>query len=159
MALLRDVPGSVLWLRHLPADRIERLRATAIRRGVDGSRLLSARGEAIDRYLARFALADLFLDSFPYGAHTTASDALWMALPVLTISGRGFASRVCGSLVRAAGLRDVRVVSAGVYPPYTLRGHQALTWRYGSFLRALDGTPIADVLGFFYVVTARKPRP
>ena len=62
-------------------------------------------------------------------------------------------------LVRAAGLRDVRVVSAGVYPPYTLRGHEALTWRYGSFMRALDGTVIADVLGFFYMATARKPRP
>src|SRR3989442_2281778 len=60
--------------------------------------------------------------------------------------------------IRDAGLRDVRAVSAGVYPPYTLRGHEALTWRYGSFLRALDGTPIADVLGFFFVVTARKPR-
>src|SRR5438093_501905 len=61
-------------------------------------------------------------------------------------------------LIRAAGLRDVRVVSAGVYPPYTLRGHEALTWRYGSFMRALDGTVIADVLGFFYMATARKPR-
>ena len=56
-------------------------------------------------------------------------------------------------------MRTLRVVSAGVYPPYTLRGHQALTWRYGSLLRALDATPIADVLGFFYMVTARKPRP
>jgi len=62
-------------------------------------------------------------------------------------------------LVSRAGLRDVRLVSAGVYPPYTLRGHEALTWRYGSFLRALDGTPIADALGFFFMVTARKPRP
>jgi len=59
-------------------------------------------------------------------------------------------------LIRDAGLRDVRLVSAGVYPPYTLRGHEALTWRYGSFLRALDGTPVADVLGFFFMVTARK---
>ena len=62
-------------------------------------------------------------------------------------------------LIRHAGLRDVRLVSAGVYPPYTLRGHESLTWRYGSLLRALDGTPIADVLGFFYMVTARKPMP
>lgn len=62
-------------------------------------------------------------------------------------------------LIRHAGLRDVHLVSAGVYPPYALRGHEALTWRYGRLLRALDGTPIADVLGFFYMVTARKPRP
>jgi SAM-dependent methyltransferase len=62
-------------------------------------------------------------------------------------------------LARGAGLRDIRVISAGVYPPYTMRGHEALTWRYGSFLRGLDGTPIADVLGFFYMVTGRKLRP
>lgn len=59
-------------------------------------------------------------------------------------------------LVREAGLRDVRIVSAGVYPPYTTRDHEKLIWKYGSFLRALDGTPVADALGFFYMVTARK---
>lgn len=59
-------------------------------------------------------------------------------------------------LVREAGLRDVRIVSAGVYPPYTLRGHEALLWRYGGLFRALDGTPLADALGFFYMVTATK---
>ena len=59
-------------------------------------------------------------------------------------------------LVRDAGLRDVRIVSAGVYPPYTTRDHERRLWKYGSFLRALDGTPIADALGFFYMVTARK---
>ena len=59
-------------------------------------------------------------------------------------------------LVRGAGLSDVRLVSAGVYPPYTLAGHERFVWRYGEFLRALDGTAIADVLGFFYMVTARK---
>ncbi|MDE3103121.1 MAG: methyltransferase domain-containing protein [Chloroflexota bacterium] len=59
--------------------------------------------------------------------------------------------------LRRAGLRDVRVISAGVYPPYTLPRYERLTWRYGSFLRSLDGTAIADVLGFFYMATARKP--
>ena len=58
--------------------------------------------------------------------------------------------------VQEAGLRDVRIVSAGVYPPYTIRDHEALIWKYGGFLRALDGTPVADALGFFYMVTARK---
>jgi len=60
-------------------------------------------------------------------------------------------------VVRDAGLADVRIVSAGVYPPYTFAGHEALLWRYPGFFRALDGTAIADVLGFFYMVTARKP--
>jgi len=58
-------------------------------------------------------------------------------------------------LVRDAGLREVRVVSAGVYPPYTMRDNERLVWRYGRLLRGLDGTPIADALGFFYMVTAR----
>jgi SAM-dependent methyltransferase len=59
-------------------------------------------------------------------------------------------------LARATGLRDVRIVSAGVYPPYTVRDHERLIWKYGRLLRALDGTPVADALGFFYMLTARK---
>src|SRR5438270_5598245 len=59
-------------------------------------------------------------------------------------------------LVAGAGLRGTRIVSAGVYPPYTFRDHERLTWRYGELLRRLDGTPLADVLGFFYMVTATK---
>jgi len=60
-------------------------------------------------------------------------------------------------VVRDARLADVRIVSAGVYPPFTFAGHERLLWRYPGFFRALDGTPLADVLGFFYMVTARKP--
>ena len=59
-------------------------------------------------------------------------------------------------MVREAGLNDVRIVSAGVYPPYTFAGHERLMWRYADFVRSLDGTLVADVLGFFYMVTARK---
>ena len=59
-------------------------------------------------------------------------------------------------LARDAGLRDVRIVSAGVYPPYTVVDHERLIWKYGGILRALDGTPVADALGFFYMLTARK---
>ena len=65
--------------------------------------------------------------------------------------------RAWASLAREAGLRDVRIVSAGVYPPYTFAGHERLLWRYPGFFRALDGTVVADVLGFFYMATARKP--
>jgi SAM-dependent methyltransferase len=60
-------------------------------------------------------------------------------------------------LVREAGLTGVRIVSAGVYPPYTFAGHERLVWKYADFIRSLDGTLVADVLGFFYMVTARKP--
>jgi protein O-GlcNAc transferase len=107
MTLLRDVPDSVLWLRHLPSDRLERLRGEAARRGVDGARLFSAQGENIDRYLARFALADLLLDSAPFGSHTTVNDALYTGLPVVTIVGASFASRASASQVRAIGLPEM----------------------------------------------------
>jgi SAM-dependent methyltransferase len=59
-------------------------------------------------------------------------------------------------VVEESGLREVRIVSAGVYPPYTLRDHERLVWKYGDLLRRLDGTPVADALGFFYMVTATK---
>ena len=59
-------------------------------------------------------------------------------------------------LAREAGLRDVRIVAAGVYPPYTVAEHERLIWKYGRVLRALDGTPVADALGFFYMLTARR---
>ena len=64
--------------------------------------------------------------------------------------------RAWAALARAAGLRDVRIISAGVYPPYTRAGFERVLWRYPDFFRALDGTPIADVLGFFYLLTGRK---
>ncbi|HYT95747.1 MAG TPA: tetratricopeptide repeat protein [Casimicrobiaceae bacterium] len=107
MTLLRDVPDSVLWLRHLPTDRLERLRTEAARRGVDRARLFSAPGENIDRYLARFALADLFLDSAPFGSHTTVNDALYAGLPVVTFVGESFASRASASQLQAVGLPEL----------------------------------------------------
>jgi len=107
MTLLREIPNSVLWLRHLPPDRLLRLRAEAARRGVDGARLVSAPGESIDRYLARFALADLMLDSAPFGSHTTVNDALYAGLPVVTLSGASFSSRASASQVRAVGFPEL----------------------------------------------------
>lgn len=64
--------------------------------------------------------------------------------------------RAWADLARASGLRDVRIVSAGVYPPYTLKDHERLLWKYARVFRALDATPLADVLGFFYMLTGRK---
>jgi len=64
--------------------------------------------------------------------------------------------RAWSALARDAGLHDVRIVSAGVYPPYTVAGFERLLWRYGGAFRALDGTPIADALGFFFMLTGRK---
>ena len=107
LEIMRAVPNSVLWLLDPGAETTQRLADYAEQRGVDRSRLIVAPKLANPFHLARYPLADLFLDSFPYGAHTTASDALWMGVPLLTMSGRSFASRVCGSLVRAAGLPEL----------------------------------------------------
>ncbi|MBW6400653.1 O-linked N-acetylglucosamine transferase [Roseomonas sp. HJA6] len=115
MAILRDVPGSVLWLLKSCDEVEDRLRAHAASAGIAPERLVFAPIVAAHEHLARYALADLFLDTLPYGAHTTASDALWTGVPVLTVPGRGFAGRVCASLVHAAGLPDLVCASAEEY--------------------------------------------
>ncbi len=107
LEILKRVPDSVLWLLDTSAETKKRLGEFAERSGVSRARLVFAPKQRNPLHLARYPLADLFLDTAPYGAHTTASDALWMGVPVLTLSGRSFASRVCGSLVRAAGLSDL----------------------------------------------------
>jgi predicted O-linked N-acetylglucosamine transferase (SPINDLY family) len=105
--ILAAVPGSVLWLLDSSPVTNQRLQQFAEARGLDPQRLVFAGKAANAHHLARYPLADLFLDTMPYGAHTTASDALYMGVPVLTWSGRSFASRVCGSLVRAAGMPEM----------------------------------------------------
>lgn len=107
MDILTQTPGSVLWLLDFSAETNKNLQAQAEARGVDPSRLIFAGKIANPLHLARYPLADLFLDTLPYGAHTTASDALWMGVPVLTLAGKCFAARVCGSLVRAAGVPEL----------------------------------------------------
>jgi predicted O-linked N-acetylglucosamine transferase (SPINDLY family) len=115
LEILRQTPGSVLWLLETSPDVNGRLQDYAEANGVARERLIFAGKLKNEHHLARYPLADLFLDSSPYGAHTTASDALWMGVPVLTLSGRGFAARVCGSLVRAAGLPELICETAEDY--------------------------------------------
>jgi predicted O-linked N-acetylglucosamine transferase (SPINDLY family) len=110
--ILARVPGSVLWLLGSNDATNERLRSYAAQHGIAPDRVVFADKLANPDHLVRYVLADLFLDTTPYGAHTTASDALWMGVPVLTLSGRSFASRVCGSLVRAAGTPELVCTSA-----------------------------------------------
>jgi predicted O-linked N-acetylglucosamine transferase (SPINDLY family) len=112
MMILSQVPGSVLWLLSSTDATHQRLRDYASQRGVAPERLIFADKVVNPVHLARYSLADLFLDTTPYGAHTTSSDALWTGVPVLTFSGRSFASRVCGSLVRAAGFPELACTSA-----------------------------------------------
>ncbi len=107
LEILARVPNSVLWLLSGAESSHGRLHAYAESKGISASRIIFAPKLANPHHLARYPLADLFLDTTPYGAHTTCSDALWMGVPVLTLSGRTFASRVCGSLVRSAGLPEL----------------------------------------------------
>lgn len=112
MRILKAVPGSVLWLRT-GAEEI--LRHEAAARGVGPERLIFAPYVPMDVHHARHQLADLFLDALPYNAHTTAADALWAGLPVLTQMGETFAGRVAASLVTAAGLPELVTHSAAEY--------------------------------------------
>lgn len=107
LTILRETPNSVLWLLGGVDEMEARLTGVAQSRGVAPERLVFARKKANPEHLARYVLADLFLDTFPYGAHTTAADALWMGVPVLTTPGKSFASRVCASLAHAAGIGEL----------------------------------------------------
>mmetsp|Transcript_47351 Transcript_47351/g.93140 ORF Transcript_47351/g.93140 Transcript_47351/m.93140 type:complete len:624 (-) Transcript_47351:204-2075(-) len=104
MRILERVPGSVIWLYVDNASVRENLLATASSAGVDKNRVVFGRKVPKSDHLGRLALADLTLDTFYYGAHTTCSDSLWVGVPVLTRPSQGFASRVAASLVTAAGL-------------------------------------------------------
>ena len=107
MTILREVPDSALWLLAGDGETNTRLQDAAAAQGVARERILFAEKAANPQHLARIALADLFLDTAPYGAHSTAADALSAGLPILTLEGRSFASRFCGSVVSAAGLGDL----------------------------------------------------
>jgi predicted O-linked N-acetylglucosamine transferase (SPINDLY family) len=104
LAVLRAVPDSVLWLLSGPEGADQRLRSEADRRGVDARRLVISPKLAHAEYLARYRYADLFLDTVSYGAHTTASDAIFAGCPVLTVAGATFAARVATSLNHHLGL-------------------------------------------------------
>jgi predicted O-linked N-acetylglucosamine transferase (SPINDLY family) len=107
MRLLLEVEGSVLWLVEDNAAAVGNLRHEAEGRGVAPERLVFAPRVKLEDYLARLRLADVFLDTLPYNAHTTASDALWAGLPVVTCAGSSFAARVAGSLLNAVGLPEL----------------------------------------------------
>ena len=115
LRILERAPGSVLWLladnRWAEANLRARIAASAL----DPARVIFAGRAAPPDYLARYQVADLFLDSYPFGGGTTANDALWMGLPLLTRTGRTFASRMAGSLLSGLGLPELITTSPGEY--------------------------------------------
>ncbi|PRD65980.1 acetylglucosamine transferase [Malikia granosa] len=115
MRILTQVPDSVLWLMADNRWSEQNLRDQAQSHGVDPARLIFAGRAFPAEYMARLALPDLFLDTLPYNAGTTANDILWMGTPILTCSGRTYISRMCGSLLTAVGLPDLITFSLEAY--------------------------------------------
>ncbi len=107
LRVLSQVPASVLWLRSSNLDAEARLRLRAAKHGIEIDRLIFAPLVSTEEHLARQRLADLFLDTYPYNQHSTAQDALALGLPLLTMSGTNFPSRVAGSLLISLGLPDL----------------------------------------------------
>ena len=148
--LLSQSPGSVLWL--LRSESAEgNLRREALKRGISPHRLVFAEDLPQADHLARLQLADLVLDTSPYNAHTTASDALWAGVPLLTCAGETFASRVAGSLLHAVGLSEMVTSSLAGYEalavalvtdPGRLRGLR------DKLARQRRDAPLFDVAGY-----------
>ncbi len=113
--ILQRVPGSVLWLLEWNANVRESLLAAARQRGISAERLVFAPLLPLDQHLARLGCADVFLDAWPCNAHTTAGEALWMGVPVVTIRGATFAQRVAASLLHHVGLDDLACADEPAY--------------------------------------------
>ena len=121
MRLLRETPGSVLWLLAPKTRAAENLSREASARGVDPIRLVFAPFVTPEQHLARLTLADLFLDTLPVNAHTTASEALWAGLPLVTCQGETFASRVAASLLHAIDMPDLVTDSLEAYEALAMK--------------------------------------
>jgi predicted O-linked N-acetylglucosamine transferase (SPINDLY family) len=151
MRLLDATPGAVLWLLGNDPFAIHNLRREAGARGVAPERLVFASRASVDEYLARQALADLFLDTLPRNAHTTTSDALWIGLPVLTCLGNSFGGRVAGSLLRAVGLPELVTESLSEYEELALtlaRDPERLAAIRAKLARNRDTEPLFDTPRF-----------
>jgi predicted O-linked N-acetylglucosamine transferase (SPINDLY family) len=138
MAILKAAPSSVLWLYAGAPGAAENLRAHAEAAGISPERLVFAQPVPHEQHLARHALADLVLDTWPYGAHTTASDALRMGVPVLTLPGESFASRVGASLLTAIAMPELIAGSRSDYvaKAVALVSDKALKARVAEAVRA-----------------------
>jgi protein O-GlcNAc transferase len=152
MRLLRAVPDSVLWLRALNEEARESLRDEGRARGVEPDRLVFAPHVAgMAEHLGRLGLADLYLDTLPYNAHSTACDALWAGTPVLTCMGTGFASRVAASALTAVGLSALITSSLAEYERLALdlaRRPERLQELRARLARQRSSAPLFDTSGY-----------
>lgn len=148
--VLRAVPGAVLWLQQTEVDYVQNLRREAADRGVAPDRLVCAPREPHERYMARLALADLFLDAFVYNAMSTACDALWMGIPVLTLAGDSPTGRAAASILRAARLPDLVAPTRAAFVALAVRlaGDRLARLAVRERVRASrSANPVFDVTG------------
>ena len=147
--ILKQVEDSVLWFSGLNAAAMRNLQAEAVRRGVDPGRLIFAsRVPTAAEHLARQRCADLFLDALPYNAHTTASDALWVGLPVLTCIGESYAARVAASLLTAIGMPELTTTTREDYEAMAVdlaRAPQKIAALKDKLARNRLTTPLFDI--------------
>jgi predicted SAM-dependent methyltransferase len=152
MRLLQQTPGSVLWLVSRGDVTQTNLRREAQTRGIDPDRLVFAkRVPMVEDHLARYRQADLFLDTHPYNAHTTAADALMVGLPVITYAGGSFPSRVAGSLLQAIGVPELNAADLAGYEALALalaRDPQRLTTLRARILANQKTHPLFDTRRF-----------
>jgi predicted O-linked N-acetylglucosamine transferase (SPINDLY family) len=149
--LLHRLPDAVLWLLQWNEQVPAQLRAQAEARGIDASRLVFAPRVGTQQHIDRLALADLFIDTWPCNGHTTASDALWAGLPVVTYSGRTFASRVASSLLDAVGLPDLSTSSLPAYEAKVMELARDASRRQAireHLMQARDIAPLFDSAAF-----------
>jgi protein O-GlcNAc transferase len=155
MRLLEQVEGSVLWL--LDGPHAGNLHREATARGIDPSRLVFAPKLPPDQHLARHQLADLFLDTLPYNAHTSCSDALWAGLPVITCYGKAFPGRVAASLLKAIDLPELVTTNLADYENRALelaKNPALLAATKQKLLRNRRATPLYDSERFRQAIEA-----
>ena len=151
MRLLKSVEGSVLWLLDDNPSAVRNLKREAEARGASAQRLVFAPRRPLEEHLARHRLADLFLDTLPCNAHTTASDALWAGLPLLTCTGGTFAGRVAASLLSAVGLPELIADSLTSYEALATklaRDPHALSALKTKLAEHRDTAPLFDTEAF-----------
>jgi len=161
MRLLSSVEGSVLWLLDDNDTARRNLRQAAAKRGIDPDRLVFATRAQPAMHLARHRLADLFLDTLPYNAHTTASDALWTGLPLVTCTGRAFDGRVATSLLRQLGLGELITATLEDYETLALalaQGPARLAAIRARLAENISSSPLFDITGFCTAIEAAYQR-
>lgn len=153
MKLLKQVEGSVLWLLSKNEHFEKNIRTEALQRGVDPKRIIFAKNEPLAKHLARVAVADLFLDSLPCTAHTTASDALWVNVPVITCAGTTFSGRVGESILHAIEMPELVTYSLNEYEQLALKlatDSDALSVMRKKLQQKIQTAPLFDVDRFAY---------